>query len=125
MSGSSPPPPPLPVWLPPMRAGETDGRYLNCTPDLGPFGDSFPSLSVLTLTIARQDSRALSAADLQSAGSAWPDTLDSTGLIPTFGLTAPSGAAGVTYQLTLTANTTVQGRLFIRDMYIEIASIMG
>ena len=119
------PPPTPPVWLPPIRAGETDGRYLNCTPDLGPFGDSIPSLSAVSLAIARQDGRPTSSADLQPAGSAWPNTLNSTGLIPTFGLIAPSGGTGVTYVLTMTVNTTAQGRVFIRDMYIQIAALLG
>jgi hypothetical protein len=112
-----------PVQIPPMRAGETDGRYIDCTPDLGPVADKFSVVPVLTIT--RADGIATTSADLQSAGSAWPDTLDATGLIPTYGLTAPAGSAGVTYQLTITADTTADGRLFIRDCLITVAASLG
>lgn len=119
------PPPPEPRWLPPIRAGEIDGRYVNCGPDLSPFGDSFASIDVLSFGIVRVDGQPTTAADLQQAGTAWPNTLDSTGLIPTVGLTAPSGSAGVTYVVTLTADKTVQNRLFIRDLYIQVAPLLG
>ena len=66
----------------------------------------------------------LSANDLQAAGSAWPNTLDSTGLIPTFGFTAPA-AAGSSYLLTLTVNKTTNGRLFIRNSVIFVAAALG
>ncbi|MDE2470146.1 MAG: hypothetical protein KGL35_15715 [Bradyrhizobium sp.] len=108
-----------------MRAGEIDGRYMNCTPDLGPFGDTFPSASVLSYVITRQDGEAVTANDLQQAGASWPNTLDATKLIPTIGLNAPAGAAGVSYQITLTANLTTQNRLFIRDFYIEVVPLLG
>lgn len=127
MSGSRKniPPPPAPVWLPALRAGEIDGRYVNCTADPGCFGDYFPSINDITLTITRQDNRPITSADLQPAGVAWPDTLDITNLIPTFGLMAPAGAAGVTYVLTMTVNPTAQGRLFIRDLLMEVVSRLG
>lgn len=119
------PPPPEPRWLPPIGAGEIDGRYMNCTPDLGPFRDTFPSNSVLSYVITNMNGQPITASDLQQAGSAWPNTLDPTQLIPTIGLNAPAAAAGNSYQITLTANKTTQGRLFIRGFYIEVVPILG
>lgn len=118
-------PTPEPVWQPSLRAGEMDGRYFDCTPDLGPTGDTFPSLSVLSVAITRVDGNETTSADLQSAGSEFPSTLDSTGLIPTFGFIAPITAEGVLYKLTLTADKTTQNRLFIRDWIIRVVSSMG
>jgi hypothetical protein len=112
-----------PATIPSMRAGETDGRYIDCTPDLGPVGDTFAV--VPTLTITRTDGVAITSADLQSAGAAWPDTLDATKLITTYGLLAPPGSAGQTYQLTITANTTTLGRVYVRDCLITIAAALG
>jgi hypothetical protein len=119
------PPPPAPRWLPPIGVGEIDGRYMNCAPDLGNVKDTFPSASVLSYVIANLNGQPITANDLQEAGSQWPNTLDSTGLIPTIGLLAPSGAAGNSYSITLTANKTTQGRLFIRGFYIEVVPLLG
>jgi hypothetical protein len=116
---------PPPVWLPPIRAGEIDGRYMDCTPDLGPTGDKFPSISTLSIGITRQDGAAVTSNDLQTAGSAWPNVLDTTQLIPTFGFMAPVEAAGVAYNLTLTCDVTAQSRLFIRDWMMLVAPTLG
>lgn len=117
-----PPPTPLPAF----RAGEVpDGRYLDCTPALAPVGDRFTS--VPALMIARIDGTPLDADDLASAGAAWPDTLDATGRIPTYGLVAPAGCAGRTYLLTIsTAGAlTAQGRAFVRDWIMSVLPWMG
>jgi|GEM_PF-6157709 len=94
-----------------LRPGEIDGRFVDFTPPLGRFGDTIPSLAVVNLTIARRDGQPMTSNDLARAGAAWPDTLDATRLIPTFGLAAPAGAAGVTYLWTVTIANTTQGRL--------------
>jgi len=116
---------PPPVWWPAMRAGETDGRYLDTTPDLGAVGDTILGINTVTVTIVRADGEAITDQDLQEAGTAWPNTLDETGLIPTIGLIAPTGAAGVTYAITLTVNGTAQGRVFIRDTVLTVAATLG
>jgi hypothetical protein len=116
------PPPPDAPWVPPLNGGELDNRYLNCIPDLGPFHDSFPNTGVLELTIIRQDGQATTPDDLQTTGFV---SLDSTGLIVTFGLFAPLASAGVTYILVLTANRTTQGRIFVRYLHMEVAPWIG
>lgn len=119
------PPPPAPVWLPALRAGELDGRYIDASADIGVYGDFFPSIDVISVVINRQDKRPMTVSDLQLAGGIWPLSLDDTGLILTIGFNAPAGAAGITYELVLTANRTAQGRLFIRDLLIEVSSRLG
>jgi len=116
-------PPPV-VW-PSMRAGEGDWRVLDCTPDLGPVSDTIPSTGVMTVAISRMDGALMTANDLQTGGSNWPNTLDSTGLMPSLGFSAPAGAAGVIYIITLTVNKTTQGRLFIRDIFLSVLPRMG
>jgi hypothetical protein len=116
---------PPPVWWPPMRAGETDSRYLDFTPDLGPAGDSITAIGTVSVVIARQDGAAVTGADLVLAGVAWPNTLDATGLIPTFGLHAPSGSAGVAYAVAITVAGTAKGRTVIRDVLIAVAGALG
>ena len=116
---------PLPRTLPSMRAGETDGRYIDCTLDLGAASDTIPNINAASITITRQDGNALTANDLQPAGTAWPNTLDSTKLIPTFGFTAPLGAAGVSYKITITVDKTTQGRIFVRDVYMSVVNALG
>jgi len=112
------------VTLPPMRAGETDGRYIDCTLDLGAPGDTFTSAASITITITRVDGTATTASDLALAGASYPTTLDTTRLIPTIWLTAPAASAGVAYVVTLSAATT-QGREFIRDAYLTVQALMG
>jgi hypothetical protein len=114
-----------PVELPPLRETEVDGRYLDCTKDLAPTGDTFPSITVLSLAIMRHDGVAMTSTDLQPAGTQFPAWLDATGLIPTFGLAAPIGCGGVTYILTLTANLTTQNRLWVRDWVMTPATLLG
>ena len=116
---------PPPTELPAMRAGEEpDGRYLDCTPALAPIGDTFTA--VPTLTIYRIDGTETDMTDLASAGAAWPDVLDLTGRIPTYGLVAPASATARTYRLTISADTlTAQGRLFVRDWLISVLPWMG
>jgi hypothetical protein len=114
---------PPPTELPAMRAGEEpDGRYLDCTPALAPIGDSFTGIPVLTIT--RIDGSVIDATDLVTAGAAWPDTIDVTGRIPTYGLMAPLDAAARTYRLTV-AGSTAQGRLFVRDWLMSVLPWMG
>ncbi len=116
---------PTPTELPAMRAGETDGRYLDCTPALAPVGDTFTGLNTLSLTISRWDGVLVTSDDLQRAGTAWEDSLDSTDRIPAFGFIAPLAAAGVTYVLTLTASPTFQGRVFVRDWMMSVVPLLG
>ena len=112
-----------PVTLPAIRVGETDGRFIDCALDLGAAGDTIPSTASASITITRQDGNAITASDLALA-SGIPATLDSTGLIYTVWFTAPAGAAGVPYVITLTANTT-QGRTFKRDCFMTVLALMG
>lgn len=115
---------PPPAWLDALRAGETDGRFIDLTNDLGPAGDSIANIGAVTVSIARQDGATITASDLKLAGSPWPNGLDETGLIVTVGLTAPAGSAGVDYRITISANTK-QGRIFIRDVVTTVASALG
>lgn len=115
-----------PVQLEPMRAGEIDGRSIDLTPDLGgAIGDQVPSLSNVAIAIQRIDGFPTTSDDLTLAGSDWPNALDATKLILTIGLTAPAAAASHKYQITITVNKTMQGRLFIRDLTIEVLASMG
>jgi len=116
---------PTPVALPSIRSGETDGRYIDCTPDLGPLGDYIPNVNVVSLAMAREDGQPLGPLDLQPAGSQWPTTLDETGLVITFGFIAPANAPDAVYELTLKVNTTNSGRVFIRDFVIAMVSALG
>lgn len=116
---------PPPTELPAMRAGETDGRYMDCSPALDPVGDRFTDVGTLSVAVSRRDCVAMSTTDLQPAGGAWPTTLDATGRIATFGWIAPAGSAGVTYQLTLMANPTAEGRTFVRDWFLSVLPSMG
>ena len=114
-----------PIQLPSIRAGEIDGRYIDLTNDLGAVQDRIVSLETVTITILRRDGFAMTADDLALAGFAWPNTLDSTGLILTIGLTAPAASALIQYRLTLTVNKTMQARLFVRDLTIDVLAAMG
>ena len=122
MSGTSTANTPAPVQLPSMQAGETDSRYMDCTPDLGPVGDTFPSTAVLAVVITRQDGNAITANDLALTKT---PSLDPTQLIPTFWYLAPLLSAGVWYNLVLTANTTTQGRLFKRTFTMYVSAQLG
>jgi hypothetical protein len=116
---------PPPVELPAMRAGETDGRFMDCSPALAPVGDIITDLSTVSVTVTRQDSQTMGANDLQPAGGAWESALDSTGMVVTLGWIAPVSSAGVTYLLTLSVNTTREGRVFIRDWIMSVLPLMG
>jgi hypothetical protein len=119
------PTPPGPPWLPPIRAGDLDGRYINCTPDLGAYGDVIPAIQDVSYVIVRQDGRPLDATDIASAGNAWPDTIDTTGLILTLGFKVPLTNPGRVYQITFTVNKTAQGRVFVRDVMIQVTPKLG
>lgn len=108
-----------------MRATETDGRYMDVGPALAPVGDLITDLSTVSVVVTRLDGVAMTAADLQPAGGAWPPTLDATGRIPTYGWIAPLGAAGVTYLLTMTVSPTKEGRVFVRDWIINVLPLLG
>jgi hypothetical protein len=114
-----------PIKLPPIRAGEIDGRYIDLTSDLGEVGDSIPTMNNVFLTFRRLDGFTLSPDDLQLAGQDWPNMLDPSGLILTIGLTSPLLSAGMRYRMTLTVNKTLQNRLFISDMTIDVLASMG
>jgi hypothetical protein len=111
---------PVPTELPAMRAGEIDGRYMDCTPALAPVGDFF--VSVPALQIRRIDGAPMTSADLASAGHAWDDTLDPTRRIPTYGFIG--GTATATYLLRIVA-TTDQGRSFVRDWRMSVLPELG
>lgn len=115
---------PPPTELPAMRAGELDGRYMDCTPVLAPVGDLFNSIGDITITVARRDGQAVTNGDLQPAGGAWEPLLDTTGRIATFGWIAPVSAAGVTYLLTLSGQTK-EGRTFVRDWIMSVVPLLG
>ena len=116
---------PPPTELPAMRAGEIDGRYMDCGPALLPVGDFIPSISNVTVTVTRRDGNTLTSADLQPAGAAWQPTLSANGLIVTWGWYAPPTSAGVAYLLTLEANPTQEGRTFIRDWLMSVLPLLG
>ena len=116
---------PPPTELPAMRAGETDGRYMDCSPALAPVGDVFVDASTITLCVRRVDGKPMTADDLQQAPSAFPPTLDAAGRTFTTGWTAPAGAAGVTYYISLRASPTKEGRTFVRDWMMSVLPLMG
>lgn len=112
-----------PIRFPPMRAGETDSRYIDCTLDLGAVFDTIPSASAVTITVTRQDGTPTTASDLAPA-TGHATTLDKTGLIVTFWLTAPLASANVNYIVTIQAATTQQ-RVFIRDAFLSVLALLG
>lgn len=116
---------PAPVQLPSMQAGETDSRYMDCTPDLGPVSDTFPNIGACSVVVTRADGNALTENDLSVSPSGYPAYLDSTGLIPTFWYQAPLLAAGVDYVLTLTVNKTTQQRIFKRTFLLDVVAQLG
>jgi hypothetical protein len=116
---------PPPVVFPSMRSGEGDWRIVDCTPDLGPIEDSISAVGTMMVTIARKDGAPMSENDLQVGGANWPNTLDSTGLMPSLGFSAPAGSAGVTYVISLSVFPTTQGRRFIRDVFMTVLALMG
>lgn len=125
----------VPILLAPIRAGEIDSRFVDLTNDLGAAGDQIhpgtpnpggaPILLTVSIGFIRNDGFPTTSGDLTLAGRDWPITLDPTGLVLTIGLNAPVTAAGVSYRLVLTVNKTMQGRLFIRDMTIDVLASMG
>jgi hypothetical protein len=118
-------PPPKPVWLPPIWPGELDGRYINCIPDLGPFGDSFTAADTISIAIVRQDGEAVTVDDLQPIPERWPTTLDTTGLVVTFGLYAPLASANSSYFIVFMANPTKLGRIYVRFLAIQVVPWPG
>ena len=114
-----------PVPIPPLRAGEIDGRYIDTSTDLGVVGDKILDISTVTIAINRADGQSHTAGDLRLAGNNWPNTLDATGTVITVGFDAPPPSAGVPYWVTLTVNTTFQGRLYIRDLTMTVAPTLG
>jgi hypothetical protein len=115
---------PPPTSLPPMRAGETDGRYMDCSPALAPVDDSFINILDVTITVTRADTTPMTDTDLQPDPVVGP-SLDPTGMIATFWWIAPVGNTGADYILTLTCNQTVGGRLFVRDWSMSIVPLLG
>jgi hypothetical protein len=114
-----------PVPIPPLRAGEIDGRYIDTSTDLGVIGDKVPSIDQVTISITRVDGAAMTSNDLHLAGTDWPNTVDASGLVITVGFEAPHPSAGVPYWVTLTVNETYQGRLYIRDLTMTVAATLG
>jgi hypothetical protein len=107
-----------------MRAGETDGRFMDCSPALIPIADTFANIVNVSIAVTRADAAPMTATDLQPYVSTGP-SLDPTGRIATFWWTAPSGNTGADYILTLTANPTAGGRLFVRDWMMSILPLLG
>ena len=114
-----------PILLDPIRAGEIDGRYVDLTTDLGAAADRIVSIGNVTIGIVRRDGFPMTSNDLALAGLNWPNAVDPTGLIVTIGLQAPASAAGIGYLLTITVNKTLQSRLYIRDLTIDVLALMG
>ena len=114
-----------PIPIPPLRAGEVDGRYIDLSADLGTIGDSVPGLINISFGIARMDGIAMTSHDLQLAGSSWPNSLDPTGLIIDVGLFAPAASASIPYWVTLQVYKTYMGRIYLRDLTMTPAAAMG
>lgn len=125
MNGCDCAPTPGPVCMPPLRAGEVDGRYIDASTDLGIVGDKITSIATVAIGIYRADGTAITGNDLRLAGASWPNTLDDRGLRVTVGFYAPPASAGVPYWLTFTVNETLQGRLYIRDLTMTITPVLG
>jgi len=111
--------------MPPMRAGELDGRYIDFRQDLGTIEDQISSVNDVTIAIKRRDGFPMTVDDLALAGTNGDMELDATNLILTFWLNAPSASGGSKYRLTVTIDTTMQGRLRVRDVNMDVLSLMG
>lgn len=107
-----------------MSAGETDGRFMDCSPALIPVADTFTNILTVSITVSRADATPMTATDLQPYPTIGP-SLDPTGRIATFWWTAPAGNTGADYILTLTANPTASGRFFERDWIMSIVPSLG
>jgi hypothetical protein len=114
-----------PVPIPPLRAGEVDGRYIDTSSDLGLVGDRIITIDDVAIVIARADGADMTDDDLRVAGGDWPNQIDASGLLITVGFHAPSGCAGVNYWVTLVVDKTLQERLYIRDLTMTPAPVMG
>jgi hypothetical protein len=114
---------PPPTWLPGMRAGETDGRYMDCSPALNPISDAFTDITTISILVTRADGQPMTASDLRIDPD-WTPELDETGTIATFGWIAPLENPGADYILSLTAPTR-EGRTFVRDWAMAIVPLMG
>lgn len=114
-----------PVAIPPLRAGEIDGRYIDTSSDLGVVGDRVINIDTVTIAINRADGEPLTDDDLHVAGSDWPNQLDGSGQLITIGFHAPPGSAGVPYWVTLVVDKTFQERLYIRDLTMTVLPVMG
>jgi len=113
------------VCIPPLRAGEVDGRYIDASTDLGIVHDKITDIATVAIGIYRADGAPVTGNDLRLAGASWPNTLDATGLRVTVGFYAPPGSANVPYWITFTVNQTLQGRLYIRDLHMQVTPILG
>jgi hypothetical protein len=107
-----------------MRAGETDGRFMDCSPALIPIADAFTNILTVSIAVSRADATPMTATDLQPYTTIGP-SLDPTGMIATFWWTAPADNTGADYVLTLTANPTAGGRIFERDWLMSIQPELG
>lgn len=106
-----------------MRAGNTDTRARDTTPDLASINDTIASA---TCSVARRDGQAMQANDLTWTGGV---VIDVTRRIVTIGLIVgvPPGltyATPVDYLVTITANTT-GGRVLSWDTYQLVVAQIG
>lgn len=105
----------LPPVLAALNGGEVDDRFLDCSADLGP-ADLIPTISAVSITVARKDGFPTTTADLQlAAQQGLPLSLDATRQIVNVGVYAPQTAGGSEYLLTLVVNRTQLGRLYVRS----------
>lgn len=123
--------PPFPI-VGAVRDGELQvARTINWTPDLGATDGPgrIPSLSDLTVTIARQDGIAITASDVSLLPGQF--SLDSTGYLLTVwfnvpvGLPFAAGATQIVYVVTFDVQTTSGGQGFVRDGLLTAAQRLG
>lgn len=119
MSGSTLAFNPPPERIGSLRAGDTDSRYLNFTPYLGPLSDTIVAIN--SVTVSRRDGATLSGSDLQVMTSPNP-ALDATRLFVIWWLTG--GIVDVDYEVSVSV-ISAQGRTLVRDAYIRVMAALG
>jgi hypothetical protein len=124
-------PPPFPIQGP-VRDGEGDvARTINWSLDLGaPDGPgNIPSLSSVTVTLARVDGQALVENDVSLIPGSF--SIDSTGLLLTVWFNVPAnlpyatGYYSITYLVTFVVNPTSGDQGFKRDGYLTAVATLG
>ena len=110
MSGCGCSPIPGPVCMPPLRAGEVDGRYIDASTDLGIVGDKITSIATVAIGIYRADGTAVTGNDLRLAGASLAEHAGRPGLARHGRVLCAAGVRGRAVLADLHGQRNLQGR---------------